>query len=89
MGESCHPCFGLVRNIQSFVKDGANLWWSHVLKETNQAADRMANHGMSCVENLRVYDHVPSFMYCAIMADLDIMYNEQLISRKRRKVTLH
>lgn len=51
MGESCHPCFGLVRNIQSFVKDGANLWWSHVLKETNQAADRMANHGMSCVEN--------------------------------------
>lgn len=57
-------------NLCLLIVEGGDLEWKHVRHEGNQVADKLANHGLSLIENVRVFDSVFSFFVAAVIADV-------------------
>lgn len=69
-----HVCYPLVSAILALVQDGAQISWSHTLREANQVADALSEHGLSLDAQSRIFDVIPSFIALPVMADMSFTH---------------
>lgn len=63
-----YPCHLLVQQITNFVGEAPNVRWSHVLREANQVADRLAKRDLSLDVRYQVFDTLPLFLTLPCLA---------------------
>jgi ribonuclease HI len=51
-----------VENVHQIHHNDNSIEWSHVLREANQVADRLAKHGLSLNIDFKIFNVVPSLI---------------------------
>lgn len=68
-GGSSHPSATLVRAISSYPIQDGEVQLHHILREANQVADGLANHGLDITRNLVIFEFPPPFISFSLNAD--------------------
>lgn len=67
---ACHLCRPLVNEINKLLHDVDRAQVSHVIREANQVADRLANHGLSLEMTCKVFDVISDFLIPSLMGNV-------------------
>lgn len=64
-----HQCKPLVNEIHKLMAELESIQVSHVFREANQVADRLANCGLSLDMSCKIFDVIPDFLSLPLLGD--------------------